>query len=103
MERCRNKTVVVLPAFETEEFPGSVEEKHLKTAHKVSAATVKSDKRTVLSAMVAQGLVHQFDKYTHLAVSGVVCVAGGVTLCVLGGRLGVGWPKGCIFHEPLAS
>jgi hypothetical protein len=41
MERCRSKTVVVLPAFETEEFPGSVEEKHLKTAHKVRGSCIK--------------------------------------------------------------
>jgi hypothetical protein len=68
LELCKDKAVVVLPAFETEEFKGSDEERHLVTFHKVAAVAVQFDKRTTLTAMMKQGLINPFDVYTHPTV-----------------------------------
>jgi hypothetical protein len=60
--------VVVLPAFETEEFPGSDEGRALVTYNKVAAVAVQFGKEGVLTAMMKQGLVNPFDAYTHPTV-----------------------------------
>ena len=60
VEKAKAKQVYVMPAFETEPT-------HLRTAHKVSTASIKD--KSVLQTLVHVGLVHQFELYSNPQVS----------------------------------